>query len=105
MSSTVTSDADFAPELLRGSLFVLRRKCGKPGCRCASGEPHETPALAYPADGRTKTLTLRADDVAAVTAALERYRESKDALDARADAGVATLRAAVAARRGTRSRR
>jgi hypothetical protein len=99
VSSTVTSDADFAPELLRGSLFTLRRKCGKPGCRCATGTPHETPALAYPAGGRTKTLTLRADDVAAVASALERYRASKDALDAQADAAVAALRARVTARR------
>ncbi len=39
-------------QLLRGALFTLRRKCGKPTCRCATGEPHETPALAYPAAQR-----------------------------------------------------
>jgi hypothetical protein len=101
----VAPDADPAPELLRGSLFVLRRKCGKPGCRCASGQPHETPALAYPAGGRTKTLTLREQDVAMVAAALERYQASKDSLDARADAGVEALRAWVAARRSNATRR
>jgi hypothetical protein len=60
--------------LPRGVLFTLRRKCGKPSCRCASGEAHESPALAYPAGGRTKTMTLTDQDVARVSAALERYR-------------------------------
>ncbi len=52
------------PLVLRGALFTLRRKCGKPGCRCATGDAHESPALAYPAGGRTRTMTLRADQVA-----------------------------------------
>jgi hypothetical protein len=26
------------PVVLRGVLFTLRRKCGKPSCRCATGE-------------------------------------------------------------------
>ena len=27
--------------LLPGSLYTLRRKCGKPNCRCSRGELHE----------------------------------------------------------------
>lgn len=27
--------------LLPGSLYTLRRKCGKPNCRCNRGELHE----------------------------------------------------------------
>lgn len=26
------------PQMLRGSLVTLRRRCGKPSCRCAEGE-------------------------------------------------------------------
>jgi len=59
--------------LLRGSLTVFRRRCGKPSCRCADGDPHENPALSYTAGGRSKTLTLSAAEVAEVTAALQRY--------------------------------
>jgi hypothetical protein len=36
------------PLVLRGSLITLRRKCGRPGCRCARGALHETPALSLP---------------------------------------------------------
>lgn len=90
------------PTLLRGVLFTLRRKCGKASCRCASGEVHESPALAYPCDGRTKTMTLAEQDVARVSAALERYRLARQELDSAADVEVAALRAQLAGRRQQR---
>ena len=31
--------------LLPGSLYTLRRKCGKPNCRCSRGELHEGTVL------------------------------------------------------------
>lgn len=90
--------------LVRGALFVLRRRCGKPSCRCADGEPHETPALAYPEGGRTKTLTLTGADLRSVRAALARYGRARAALDAAADEGILALRAALASRGGGRRR-
>lgn len=90
--------------LLRGTLFTHRRKCGKPGCRCATGDAHESPALAYPAGGRTKTMTLAADDVEEVAAALARYRAAREELDSAADAEIANLAARAAARRAERRR-
>lgn len=90
------------PALLRGVLFTLRRKCGKPSCRCADGEAHESPALAYPAGGRTRTMTLTEQDVARVSAALERYRLAREELDGAADAAVAALQAQLTRRRQRR---
>lgn len=80
------------PWLLRGSLTTFRRRCGKPSCRCAGGEPHESPALVVTESGRTKTITLSAGQVAEVAAALARYQEAKDELDAAAVAGLERLR-------------
>jgi len=87
------------PRVLPGSLITLRRKCGKAGCRCATGAPHETPALSYSVGGRTKMLTLRAEEVPAVAAAVARYRTAVNALEAEARAELAALLDAVAARR------
>lgn len=87
------------PLMVRGTLFTLRRRCGKPTCHCASGDAHESPALAYPEAGRTKTLTLTAEQLAPVRAAVERYNKARGELDAAADAGVAALRAVAAERR------
>jgi hypothetical protein len=90
------------PPLLRGVLFTLRRKCGKPSCRCATGQPHESPALAYPCGGRTKTMTLTEADVPGVDAALKRYRAAREELDSAAEAQIAALQAQVALRRRQR---
>ncbi len=91
------------PLVLRGSLSMFRRRCGKASCRCASGEAHESPALTYTEGGRTKTLTLRATEVAEVAAALARYEAARAELEASARAGIAALRAGRAGdRRGRR---
>ncbi|MCC6436918.1 MAG: hypothetical protein IT196_17940 [Acidimicrobiales bacterium] len=83
------------PGLVRGSLITLRRRCGKPTCRCADGAPHETPALSYSFQGRTRTVTLRAEDLPAVHAALERYATARQRLEDEALAGIEALRARV----------
>jgi hypothetical protein len=96
------------PGLLRGSLVTLRRRCGKPSCRCADSEQlHETPALSYSDGGRTRVLTLTEADVPAVAAALDRYRAAQAELEARARAGLAALADRIAADRdaGRRPRR
>jgi hypothetical protein len=80
------------PLVLRGSLTVFRRRCGKAACRCATGVPHESPALTFTEGGRTKTITLSAAEVDEVAAALARYEAAKDDLDAQAEAGLARLR-------------
>lgn len=90
--------------MLRGTLFTLRRKCGKPTCRCADGEAHDSPALAFPDRGRTGTLTLRADDVEDVRRALAAYATAKAELDHLADGALVDLRTRLAARRPRRHR-
>lgn len=85
--------------LLHGRLTTFRRRCGKAGCRCVTGDRHESPALRYTVDGRSKLLMLTEADVAEVAAALDRYDEARAALDAAAQEGLAALAARVAARR------
>jgi len=78
--------------LLRGSLITLKRKCGKPSCHCATGEPHETPALSTSIDGVTRIITLRPEDIPQVRQALHRYQKAKADLDRRARRGLTVLR-------------
>ena len=47
--------------LIRGSLLVRRRVCGKAGCRCARGELHESLYLAINEEGRTRQLYVPKD--------------------------------------------
>ncbi|MDI6832125.1 MAG: hypothetical protein QME88_12450 [Actinomycetota bacterium] len=45
--------------VVRGTLYTFRRRCGNKNCRCQTGMPHESPALAYCVGGRMRILTLR----------------------------------------------
>jgi hypothetical protein len=78
--------------VLRGTLTTFRRRCGKPACRCATGDPHESPALTFTEGGRTKTITLTAAEVRQVEAALARYQAARAELETQAQAGLARLR-------------
>lgn len=78
--------------MLRGTLITMRRKCGKQTCRCRQGQLHEGPALSVSLSGKSVTISLRAADVPAVEAALERYRLRRESLEGQATAEVAALR-------------
>jgi hypothetical protein len=85
--------------VLRGSLYTMRRRCGKKNCRCAHGDPHETPALSYWVSGKPKLLTLKTEDVPVVKAGIERYRRQKAELDERAERDVERLRDEIRGRK------
>ena len=89
--------------MIRGSVVVHRRRCGKPTCRCAAGEDlHESTVLSYSERGRTRFVMLPAGQVAAVRAAVERYRAAQAKLEAQGEAGRAALLAALAAEKRQR---
>jgi hypothetical protein len=46
--------------LLRGSLVVMRRKCGKPGCHCEQGEKHASLYLAVRAGAKRTMIYIPA---------------------------------------------
>lgn len=77
--------------LLRGSLITLHRRCGKPSCHCARGQPHSSPALSFSTKGKTRILTLTSDLLPEVRLALHRYRQQQRALERQADAGLRQL--------------
>lgn len=89
------------PRMIRGSVVVQRRRCGKASCRCAEGQVlHEATVLSYSQDGRNRTLMLAPDQVEAVTAAVARYRQAQARLEREANAGLAELVTRASARRG-----
>ena len=71
--------------------MILRRRCGKPTCHCAQGQPHTTPALSVSEQGKTRILTLRPAQVPAVRAALRRYQQAQAQLERQAAAGLRRL--------------
>jgi len=47
-------------QVLAGTLTEQARRCGRPGCRCADGEPHGPYAYFTPAPGRPRPGPVRA---------------------------------------------
>ncbi|MGH7424927.1 MAG: DUF6788 family protein [Candidatus Methylomirabilales bacterium] len=79
------------PVLFRGSLVVLKRRCGKKTCCCTEGQLHETPALSYSVDGVTRMVSLPSGEVPTVKAGLARYRKALEELERTALAGIQAL--------------
>jgi hypothetical protein len=67
--------------LLRGSVSIRRRVCGKPGCRCARGERHEAMYVVYRQAGRTVQLYVPHAWEERVRRWVERYGEARELLD------------------------
>jgi len=63
------------PPMVRGIVYELKRKCGKPNCRCTRGELHSSPCLSYYiGGGKRKLTTLKGSDVAKYRKLTENYQ-------------------------------
>ena len=49
--------------LWKGNVYLMRRRCGQPNCRCARGELHEAVVLSDRSGDRPRTLPLKDEDV------------------------------------------
>jgi len=61
--------------LIRGSFGTRARVCGNPGCRCVSGELHESKYLTASDGGKVRQVHVPAADEVAVASGVERYRK------------------------------
>ena len=69
--------------LLAGSVYTLRRRCGKPNCRCTQGHLHATEILSYRGQGRPRSITPRPGELPTLrnlTDAYRRFRQARAAL-------------------------
>ncbi len=68
--------------LLKGSVYELKTRCGKPSCHCAApqGPLHSTPVLSWSQAGKTRLRSLSASDLARwrrLTVAYRRFRRAR----------------------------
>jgi hypothetical protein len=60
--------------MVQGSFYLLRRKCGKPNCRCATGQLHATYVLTRSEQGKDHLYTVPRDQRAQVRKWAAEYR-------------------------------
>ncbi len=66
--------------LIKGTVYSLRRRCGKLGCRCVKkGELHESLVWTASVDGRTQLRSLSADHVVRARELTRRYQRVRAA--------------------------
>ncbi len=82
-------------QIVRGSLLkrVIRHRQGCPKCEAGEGHPVWVLGVGYPG-GRTRQLSLRAEQVPQVRAWLANYRKSKAILDKVCEVNQRLLRSA-----------
>ena len=66
--------------MVKGPVYQQRRKCGKPNCACATGEPHRTMILSRSQEGRTRLVSIaegRLVDLQVLTERYQRFRRAR----------------------------
>jgi hypothetical protein len=69
-----------ADPMVQGSFYLLRRKCGKPNCRCASGQLHASWVLTRSEAGKDRLYSVPKDQRARLrqwAAAYRRYQRAR----------------------------
>jgi len=61
--------------LIKGSVYELKTKCGKPGCKCAKGELHHRMVVSASEKGKTKLRAIPHGFLVEVQTKVRRYQE------------------------------
>jgi len=59
--------------LVKGNVYELARKCGKPNCICTRGELHRSMVLTWSEKGKSRLLSLPSERVAEVQKKSKEY--------------------------------
>lgn len=81
-------------EMLPGSFVERRRKCGKPNCRCASGDPDQLHAeflLSFLFQGKPRTFHIPAELVEEVRSRVQLHKRFQQAETAICDINLRRL--------------
>lgn len=65
--------------LVKGSVYTLRRRCGKPTCGCARGARHGTLVLSWSEGGRTRLRTIPPGRQGEIQGGVRRYQRFRRA--------------------------
>jgi len=69
--------------MVQGSFYLLRRKCGNPRCRCATGQLHGTYVVTRKEQGKDRIFTVSKEQRAQVrqwTSEYRRYQRARAVL-------------------------
>jgi hypothetical protein len=65
--------------LVKGSVYDLQTRCGKPSCVCAQGQRHSAMVVSWSQAGRTRILTVQPGDLDRLIRLTGEYRSFRKA--------------------------
>jgi hypothetical protein len=65
--------------MMKGSVYQMQRKCGKPNCRCAEGQPHSSMVLSWSEGGRTRLQSVPEKKLDKFRQQTEQYQQFRKA--------------------------
>jgi len=65
--------------VVKGSVYELKRKCGKPGCKCAQGELHARMVVSASERGKTRLRAIPRGFLVETQQRVKRYQELRRA--------------------------
>ena len=65
--------------VMKGTVYELKRKCGKPGCKCAQGELHARMVVSASEGGRTRLRAIPRGFLVDTQQRVRRYQELRRA--------------------------
>ena len=89
---------------LAASLVSFERRCGKPGCHCASGEKHRGHQLTFNNRGKTRTVYVPVDFTEEVRSWIDEHRRLKALLQEISQLSLALVRSHAQERKRRKGR-
>ena len=68
-------------EVVRGSIVVMNRSCGKASCRCQKGHKHRAVYISQRHKGKTRMIYVPKDSEVKIERFINNYRKIKAVLD------------------------
>ncbi len=65
--------------MVKGSVYEMQRKCGKPNCRCVEGQAHSSMVLSWSEGGRTRLLSVPEKNLDELRRQSEQYQQFRKA--------------------------
>lgn len=59
--------------LIKGNVYQIARKCGKPSCACTRGELHRSMVLSWSHKGKTRLMSIPSERLAEIRRKSEEY--------------------------------
>ena len=67
---------------IRGSIYELKGKCGKPNCYCAKTQRrHKSLMLSFSYKGKTKLIPIKKEQIPEIKARINDYKELRAAIN------------------------